>query len=306
MTRVLVLNGPNLGRLGSREPEVYGSTTHSQLVAACQRAGRELGLDVDVRQTDDETELVHWLHEAADAHVPVILNPAAFTHYSYAVRDACAQLTAPLVEVHLSNPAAREQFRHRSVVADVAAGTIAGFGVESYLLALRAVVGLAARPRLRIRPAAPDDVPAALEVFALAEGARRGARVDHDEVDAIGSRMRAAGWPMVACHAGGVVGMAVGFHGRADDGAGEPIPGLAHLSLVMVRPEDWGAGVGGALVDAMLVQASERGFRRIQLWTHENNERSHRLYRSRGFTHSGRTKERDHGGQIIGLWVRDL
>jgi 3-dehydroquinate dehydratase-2 len=139
MTRVLVLNGPNLGRLGSREPEVYGSATHDDLAAACRETAAELGIEVDVRQTDDETELVHWLHEAADSGTPVVLNPAAFTHYSYALRDACAQLTAPLVEVHLSNPAAREAFRHTSVVAGVATGTVAGFGLDSYRLALRAV-----------------------------------------------------------------------------------------------------------------------------------------------------------------------
>jgi 3-dehydroquinate dehydratase-2 len=139
VTRVLVLNGPNLGRLGSREPEVYGETSYDDLVTACQRAGKELDLDVDVRQTDDEAELVRWLHEAADGRIPVVLNPAAFTHYSYALRDACAQLTAPLIEVHISNPAAREQFRHGSVVAGVAKGTIAGFGLDSYLLALRAM-----------------------------------------------------------------------------------------------------------------------------------------------------------------------
>jgi 3-dehydroquinate dehydratase-2 len=139
MTRVLVLNGPNLGRLGSREPEVYGSASYDDLAAACRNAGAELGLDVDVRQTDDETELVSWLHEAADGGMPVVLNPAAFTHYSYALRDACAQLTAPLVEVHISNPAARERFRHTSVVASVATGTIAGFGIDSYVLALRAL-----------------------------------------------------------------------------------------------------------------------------------------------------------------------
>lgn len=142
MTRVLVLNGPNLGRLGSREPDVYGATSFDELAKQCRAVGRELGLDVDVRQTDDESELVHWLHEAADAGVPVVLNPAAFTHYSYAVRDACAQLTAPLVEVHLSNPAARETFRHNSVIAGVATGTIAGFGAESYLLALRVIAQL--------------------------------------------------------------------------------------------------------------------------------------------------------------------
>lgn len=142
MIRVLVLNGPNLGRLGIREPDVYGSASFDELAKQCREAGRELSLDVEVRQTDDETELVHWLHEAADSSVPVILNPAAFTHYSYTLRDACSQLTAPLVEVHLSNPAARETFRHTSVVSGVATGTIAGFGVDSYLLALRAVATL--------------------------------------------------------------------------------------------------------------------------------------------------------------------
>jgi 3-dehydroquinate dehydratase-2 len=139
MSAVLVLNGPNLGRLGSREPDVYGSVNFAGLVTACQETGKELGLDVEVRQTDDEAELVRWLHEAADAALPVILNPAAFTHYSYAVRDACAQLRAPLIEVHISNPAAREAFRHNSVVAGVATGTIAGFGIDSYRLALHAL-----------------------------------------------------------------------------------------------------------------------------------------------------------------------
>jgi 3-dehydroquinate dehydratase II len=139
MTRVLVLNGPNLSRLGTREPDVYGSTTYAELVARCAAEGAALGLEVEVRQTDDEAELVRWMHEAADARLPVVLNPAAFTHYSYALRDACAQRTADLVEVHLSNPAAREEFRHSSVIAAVASGTIAGFGVESYVLALRAL-----------------------------------------------------------------------------------------------------------------------------------------------------------------------
>ncbi len=142
MSPVLVLNGPNLGRLGSREPEVYGDATHAVLVEACRAAGAELGLDVDVRQTDDEAELVGWLHEAADALTPVVLNPAAFTHYSYALRDACAALSAPLVEVHLTNPAAREAFRHTSVIAAVATGTVTGFGVDSYRLALRAIAAL--------------------------------------------------------------------------------------------------------------------------------------------------------------------
>lgn len=140
--RVLVLNGPNLGRLGSREPEKYGTTTFAELVGVCEKTAAELGLEVDVRQTDDETELVHWLHEAADARTPVVLNPAAFTHYSYSLRDAIAQRTAPLIEIHLTNPATREDFRHTSVVAGVATGTIAGFGLDSYRLALRALTAL--------------------------------------------------------------------------------------------------------------------------------------------------------------------
>jgi len=137
--KVLVLNGPNLGRLGSREPDVYGSTSYPGLVKACQELGAELGYEVDVRETNDEGEIVRWLHEAADGKLPVVINPGAFTHYSYAMRDAAAQRTAPLVEVHISNPHARETFRHKSVIAPVASGTIAGFGINSYLLALRAL-----------------------------------------------------------------------------------------------------------------------------------------------------------------------
>ncbi|MER5782718.1 type II 3-dehydroquinate dehydratase [Streptomyces mobaraensis] len=137
--KVLVLNGPNLGRLGSREPDVYGSTSYAGLVAECARLGAELGFDVDVRETNDEGELVRWLHEAADGRLPVVINPGAFTHYSYAMRDAAAQRTAPLIEVHISNPHAREEFRHTSVISAVASGTIAGFGVGSYRLALRAL-----------------------------------------------------------------------------------------------------------------------------------------------------------------------
>lgn len=139
MTRVLVLNGPNLGRLGVREPDIYGSTTHAELADICRATGMDLGLDVEVRQTDGESELVGWLHEAADQGIPVILNAGAFTHYSYALRDALAQVKAPTVEVHLSNPAAREEFRHTSVIAAVVTGSISGFGVDSYRLALRAI-----------------------------------------------------------------------------------------------------------------------------------------------------------------------
>lgn len=141
---VLVLSGPNLAALGSREPEIYGTLTLADLHAQVAREAEILGLEVTCRQTDDEGQLVGWLHEAATAGWDVILNPAAFTHYSYAVGDACAHLTARgsrLIEVHLSNPASRESFRHTSVVAPSATGTIAGFGCGSYLLALRALTG---------------------------------------------------------------------------------------------------------------------------------------------------------------------
>ncbi|CAG7655270.1 type II 3-dehydroquinate dehydratase [Actinacidiphila bryophytorum] len=143
MTRpVLVLNGPNLGRLGSREPDVYGSTSYAGLVEQCRKTGAELGFDVEVRETNDEAELIGWLHEAADGSIPVVLNPGAFTHYSYGLRDAAAQRTAPLIEVHISNPYAREVFRHTSVIAAVASGTIAGFGLTSYDLALQALAAI--------------------------------------------------------------------------------------------------------------------------------------------------------------------
>ena len=140
--KVLVLNGPNLARLGTREPDIYGATTWPQLQEQVTEYGVARDLVVDVRQTDSEAELIGWLHEAADEGVPVILNPAAFTHYSYGLRDAAAQLRAPLIEVHISNPAAREEFRHTSVIAAVATGTIAGFGITSYLLAVDAVLAL--------------------------------------------------------------------------------------------------------------------------------------------------------------------
>ncbi|UQX86781.1 type II 3-dehydroquinate dehydratase [Jatrophihabitans telluris] len=134
--RVLVLNGPNLGRLGSRQPTIYGSTTHAELVSLCEQAGRELGLDVQVRQSDSEADLLHWLHEAADEQLPVVLNAGAFTHTSVALRDAAAARTAPLVEVHISNVHAREPFRHHSYLSAVASGVIVGLGIEGYVLAL--------------------------------------------------------------------------------------------------------------------------------------------------------------------------
>jgi 3-dehydroquinate dehydratase-2 len=136
VTTVYVLNGPNLGRLGTREPEVYGAATYADLVSICQVKGKELGLDVVVRQTDAEHEMLAWLHAAADERAPVVLNPGAWSHYSYAVRDACAQLHGPLVEVHISNVHAREQFRHHSVISGVATGVIAGLGIDGYRLAL--------------------------------------------------------------------------------------------------------------------------------------------------------------------------
>ena len=141
MSRVLVLNGPNLGRLGSREPDVYGAQDLSALRALLAERAVE-GTEIDLRQTDDEAELIHWLHEAVDSATPVILNPAAFTHYSYALSDAVKMVTTagiPLVEVHISNPHAREEFRHNSVISAVATGTIAGFGFDSYVLALVAL-----------------------------------------------------------------------------------------------------------------------------------------------------------------------
>ncbi|MGB3675471.1 MAG: type II 3-dehydroquinate dehydratase [Candidatus Nanopelagicales bacterium] len=138
-TRVMVINGPNLSRLGTREPDVYGTLDYAGLADFCLKVGERLNFEVDVRQSDSEAELIGWIHEAVDGSIPVVLNPAAFTHYSYALRDACAQRTATLIEVHLSNPAAREEFRHTSVISAVADGTIAGFGERSYALALTAI-----------------------------------------------------------------------------------------------------------------------------------------------------------------------
>lgn len=137
MTRpVLVLNGPNLARLGTREPLIYGSASYAELEALCIRGGAELGLEVQVRQTDAEADLVHWLHEAADARLPVVLNAGALTHTSLVLGDACAMLTAPLLEVHLSNVFQREQFRQHSYVSAHASGVIVGLGIEGYVLAL--------------------------------------------------------------------------------------------------------------------------------------------------------------------------
>ncbi|MDO9381164.1 MAG: type II 3-dehydroquinate dehydratase [Nocardioidaceae bacterium] len=141
--RVLVLNGPNLGRLGRRQPEIYGSTTHAELASLCVTWGAAVGLEVDVRQTNHEGVLLDWLNDAADEATPVVLNAAAWTHYSYAVFDACAQLTAPLVEVHISDPTQRpEVFRHTSVVTPHAAEVVAGHGIDGYRLALEVIARL--------------------------------------------------------------------------------------------------------------------------------------------------------------------
>ena len=137
MTRILVLNGPNLGRLGTREPDVYGTTTHAELAALCVAAGTSCGVEVEVRQTDAEHEMLRWLHEATDTGWAVILNPGGWTHTSVALRDACAVLTGPLVELHISNVHAREEFRRHSYVSPVATAVVAGMGVTGYSLAIR-------------------------------------------------------------------------------------------------------------------------------------------------------------------------
>ena len=140
--RVLVLNGPNLGRLGRRQPEIYGTTTHADLVDLCQEWATSLGLEVEVRQTNHEGELLDWLNSAADEETPVVLNAGAWTHYSLALHDACAQLTAPLVEVHISDPKSRpEGFRHHSVVTAYAAREITGQGIDGYRQALEFLAG---------------------------------------------------------------------------------------------------------------------------------------------------------------------
>jgi 3-dehydroquinate dehydratase-2 len=140
--KIIVLNGPNLSRLDLREKNHYGDLNYIQLKEFIENTAKEIGLSVDVKQSDSEAELISWLHEAADKALPVIINPAAFTHYSYAIRDAVSMLKSPCIEVHLSNPLSREEFRHTSVVSGVVNGTIAGFGAESYALALRAMQNL--------------------------------------------------------------------------------------------------------------------------------------------------------------------
>jgi 3-dehydroquinate dehydratase-2 len=142
MRKVLILNGPNLNKLGEREPEVYGSTSLADIEAMCAAYAAEHDFSVDFRQSNDEVDLINWLQEAASEATPVIINPAAYTHTSIAIRDAASMLISPLIEVHLSNPLTREEFRHTSLISGVATGTIAGFGAQSYLLALAALRNL--------------------------------------------------------------------------------------------------------------------------------------------------------------------
>lgn len=140
--KVLVLNGPNLARLDIRDSNYYGDLNWEQLKELIADGAKNLGFDADIRQSDDEATIVGWLHEAADQNLPVIINPAAFTHYSIAIHDAAEMVKSPLIEVHLSNPMSREEFRHTSVISGVANGTIAGFGPNSYILALNALKSL--------------------------------------------------------------------------------------------------------------------------------------------------------------------
>lgn len=138
MAQIYVLNGPNLNLLGSREPEVYGTMTMAEIESALATAAKKAGVQVSVSQTNSEDELIGSIHQALRDRADIILNPAAFTHYSYALRDACAAFTGAglrLIEVHITNPHSREVFRHNSVISGVATGVIAGFGLDSYLLA---------------------------------------------------------------------------------------------------------------------------------------------------------------------------
>ncbi|CAB4855570.1 unannotated protein [freshwater metagenome] len=137
--KILILNGPNLSRLDLREKNHYGDLSYSDLTKEITKKASEIGMEIEIKHSDSESELISWIHEAADKKQPVIINPAAFTHYSYAIRDAICMLKAPVIEVHLSNPLSREEFRHTSVVSGVVQGTISGFGVDSYSLALLAM-----------------------------------------------------------------------------------------------------------------------------------------------------------------------
>ncbi|MFM7124094.1 MAG: type II 3-dehydroquinate dehydratase [Actinomycetes bacterium] len=140
--RILLLNGPNLNLLGEREPAVYGTATLADHVAAASTAASEFGLVVDSMQSNSSSELVHAIHSARKTHDAIVINPGAFTHYAWSIHDALAAFSGPVIEVHISNPSSRESWRHESVIAPVATGTIAGFGGIGYVLAVQAVARL--------------------------------------------------------------------------------------------------------------------------------------------------------------------
>jgi len=138
--KILVLNGPNLNLLGTRQPEIYGRLTLAQIEKQVRALAKDLKVDIDFRQSNSEGELVTWIQQAAGKFGAIVINPAAYTHTSLAMRDAISAVGVPTIEIHISNIHKREQFRHHSFIAEVAVGQIAGFGVESYLLGLRAAV----------------------------------------------------------------------------------------------------------------------------------------------------------------------
>ncbi len=140
--KILVLNGPNLNLLGKRQPEIYGTLTLAQIEQRIRALAKELGIEIEVRQSNSEGELVTWIQEAANKFGAIVINPAAYTHTSLALRDAISAVGIATVEIHISNIHKREPFRHHSFIAEVAVGQIAGFGVDSYLLGLRAAADL--------------------------------------------------------------------------------------------------------------------------------------------------------------------
>ena len=141
---VYILNGPNLNLLGTREPHIYGSTTLAEVEATCHQRAQTVGHEIDFRQTNHEGQLVDWIQEAIGAAVGIIINPAAYTHTSVAILDALKNFSGPIIELHISNPHQREEFRHRSFVTPVATATLAGFGVYGYGLAVEAMAHLIA------------------------------------------------------------------------------------------------------------------------------------------------------------------
>ncbi len=145
--RVLILNGPNLNLLGTREPEIYGATTLADIESSCQAHAGELGLELDCRQSNSEGELVDWIQESRDRHDAIVINPGAYSHTSIAILDALQAAGLPVIEVHLSNIHQRESFRHRSYVSKAAKGVICGFGADGYRLALDAAARLLAAGR---------------------------------------------------------------------------------------------------------------------------------------------------------------